>query len=200
MDTSTLQQAAGGAGGLQGLVVLIAKLSLSTAQRSRLMAAILIAVMIVPLSMPAVKAILAAAQSYTEYMSKLGKAEKQRLPIGLPQLHRWNAVVSHYKQHGGEHVRKACQDYCESIAKAGAAEQQRHRVESEVIVFQLSKCFQKEHKKLEANFRVGSESEALFNGFIKPAMVAEGAVVKQGVAPAGDLELRIQEQLEAISL
>ena len=62
------------------------------------------------------------------------------------------------------------------------------------------KAFAKDNAKLEFSFTEGSEAQKLHEEVIKPALIQQGAEVKDGIAPRGDLEIRVQELVDQFEL
>ena len=183
--------------------MLIAKLCLADAQSNRLLCSILLQVVLIPAQALVVQAMQEAGRSYTTTMEKLSQKEKAALPHGLPHHHKWNAMlVWAMKQwapgqpNASAGLLSQAQGYCESIKKGT---DQFKELQKHMKVCKVAKSYRAELKKIEVSVVHDTPAAALWTGIVELLVKMEKAEEKQGQAPPGDLETKIQEYLEEMS-
>jgi hypothetical protein len=197
------QRAVGSSGSdTHRLLVLMSKLLLSVDQQVRGLRAILLIVLQVPAETPWVSEGMAATKKWAETYAALKSEGIQpidiRKRIGLPHCHLWNAMLKvglDYLSKKTDADSKADHakllQYVETMQARGVqalAEEVRH--------VRMCKMYSKQHKKLELNFKVDSESEKMWSILLRCMQATTTVTILDGVAPPGDLVVQLQRFLD----
>lgn len=176
------------------LLITMAKLSLSTKLDTRALRAVAMVTYILPLLSAAASAIKEATQAFATQHKAASTKERQEM--GSPPLVAWNGLISFAAT---EQPSKA-QEFQAYSDRIRAAPNTRELLYEEVKHLRLTKAFSKpskDIKKLEASVVYGSASAQLFKDHVHPWLLsANDAEKKEGMAPMGDLERKLQVWLD----
>eukprot|EP00929_Paragymnodinium_shiwhaense_P065713 TRINITY_DN32921_c0_g1_i1.p2 TRINITY_DN32921_c0_g1~~TRINITY_DN32921_c0_g1_i1.p2 ORF type:complete len:251 (-),score=71.42 TRINITY_DN32921_c0_g1_i1:760-1512(-) len=180
------------------LLILVSKLCLANALQVRVLKSILLEVYLIKENTTAATYMKDGTKSYQEASSKLAN-EKRVAEIGLPHHWAWNHLMKALKDEDKdgkykEHFDKYHEHIQSAISTAGTT---YYTIwQAEVKYCRLQKCWDRSQRRLELNFIPHSESEKLWTQALRPLLLAtQGAQQRQGIAPNGDFEDRIQQTL-----
>jgi hypothetical protein len=180
---------------LKGLLILVAKLALSSALASRVLKSVLIRVFLINAASEYIVKGRETTLKYADTASKVSRANKDKM--GQPHHWLWNSFIKVATAMAVEDThKKQLADYKKYMEEGGVAPGMKKLVK-EVRYFRICKAFNQDSKKIEVSMMEGSKSMEIFDNVIIPLMIKEGkADEKEGVAPPGDLERKIQAVLD----
>ena len=182
---------------LKKITTVLAKLCLSNALRARCLQSILLTVLLVPESDPFVKVGLEATKQWTDKVKSASREERDKL--GLPHVHCFNAMLSlclrKLTEKGGHDEQVATiNTYCN---QSQAATNPVQHIASDVRYWRIQRNFDRDFKRIELNVNIGTKAHAV-SLIVKDMLIQqEGVREMPGIAPAGDLERKVQAWLDS---
>ncbi|CAK0789186.1 unnamed protein product [Prorocentrum cordatum] len=191
---------------LAALVLLIAKLALSTAMSPKMTRAIGLDKYQVSESSEYFAQGRKYTESYAEAAKTFGKDQKQQkiAAHAHPHVHVWNAWLMAAKKELAEKDLNPPQasnlDAYIAKKKNGSTDSKEylHTLMKEVRYARCCKTYDNKIKRLEANVVTNCDSDICFQQVTVPLRIRSKAVKLEGVAPLGDLERRIQTAIDEL--
>eukprot|EP00404_Azadinium_spinosum_P041757 CAMPEP_0180830898 /NCGR_PEP_ID=MMETSP1038_2-20121128/76053_1 /TAXON_ID=632150 /ORGANISM="Azadinium spinosum, Strain 3D9" /LENGTH=218 /DNA_ID=CAMNT_0022874065 /DNA_START=528 /DNA_END=1181 /DNA_ORIENTATION=+ len=184
--------------GILLIINLIAKLCLSSALQVRVLRSIVINVYRVPLLSPFIEKGMDATRKFGEMAKKLrdGGATSDQVHART-FAHLWNALITVLisgltalvtsKPDVQKHLDKV-QQYCRNMKDAGIV-----TLTASLKYVKISRAWDRDHKKLEISVDDSSPSFPIYQILHEFLIQQDGIAELPGMAPAGDLERKIQE-------
>jgi hypothetical protein len=183
-------------GELKKITAVLAKLCLSSALKARCLQSILLTVLLVPESNSFVKVGLEATKKWTDKVKDASRDEKDKL--GLPHVHCFNAMLAlcqqRLKDKNAQEELKTIGDYCAAAQRAASPAKEIAR---DVRFWRIQRNYDREFKRIEYSVNVGTQAHAVAIIIHKELLTNEGVRELPGIAPAGDLERKVQAWLDA---
>ena len=187
---------------MEKFVALLAKLSLSNALRIRRAQSILLQVIRVPTENPYIQAGIKATQDWAEKAKASAKPARET-PLGLPHIHCFNAMLRYCMTKydsktaptaADSEAAHAMKEYCATCAAMEGPTWEA--INQHVKHWRVQRNHAREYKRLEYNIVPGSPAERVTEIIVRDVLTDKGAQRLQGVAPAGDMERKIQSWLD----
>ena len=173
------------------LVVLLAKTVLKHSLDLRELQSAVLTTLIANRDSDLTSTATSATQGHNTRASDLRKAGKNREleSLGEPHVHLWGAVVAYVIENG-----KISEDE-KKVLSQHLHESEPKKLEETVFVAKCKKCY--DPKKMRFVFCTAQQIEPILK-IVIGAMVAEGAVLKRGVAPRSGNDREIQTLLDGL--
>eukprot|EP00929_Paragymnodinium_shiwhaense_P041300 TRINITY_DN21468_c0_g1_i1.p2 TRINITY_DN21468_c0_g1~~TRINITY_DN21468_c0_g1_i1.p2 ORF type:complete len:204 (-),score=38.23 TRINITY_DN21468_c0_g1_i1:232-843(-) len=195
------------------LLELLCKLVLNNTQQLRAMRSILLQCYSIPTGTPVVAQIANTMRWYDGLKSQHQSKEEKLAAIGPHHVQAWNALVTYLEKVSvdtkktvkTEDVQDICpvKKYCQDVKKeAESAGVQLHLlIQQQVRYCRVVDTFQKKfNRRLEVNFAEASTTDKFWKSSAEQLIVGITGVRRlPGIAPPGDMERRIQAELEAMT-
>ena len=195
---------------IAALLLLVAKLSLSSAQQVRVLRAITIDNWRFKASTLWITKGIAVTKSYAtkakQDYPQASQRDQQLLSMWLPHGHLWNAIliVAKEKTQQGSDAHNKLTQFIESANTRAIAASSAETVKREpgrvlqamaegVKHVRISKMFDAQYKRLEITTVEGSDADHLYRQILVPLWKADHATRQEGTAPSGNLERQIQQ-------
>mmetsp|Transcript_87305 Transcript_87305/g.282666 ORF Transcript_87305/g.282666 Transcript_87305/m.282666 type:complete len:216 (+) Transcript_87305:136-783(+) len=177
----------------QRLFTMVIKLCLSVSQQTRALKSILLTCYSLPASESLVDRVKEATTGWSHAVKD--KSRTQRKEYGEPHIHAFNAfmgwMLTEYDK--DPKIKQVLTEY-QATLTGGMME-----LAAQVRYFHINKCFDRQCKRLEVTFRVGSDTERMWS-IIEPALMQRrGWEPLPSMAPPGDLERKLQKYLDGIA-
>ena len=181
---------------LKKITMVLAKLCLSNALRARCLQSILLTVLFVPGSDAFLKVGLEATKQWTVKVKSASREDRDKL--GLPHVHCFNAMLSlclrRLAEKGGhEQDIATINTYCSEVQRTANPVQS---IATDVRYWRTQRNVDRDLKRIEFNVNIGTKAHEV-SLIIKTALLSqEGVREMPGIAPAGDLQRKIQAWLD----
>ena len=173
---------------------MVSKLVLHCALQVRVLKSILISVILVPSDLGMYDIVKAQTKKFSETMKEMSDKDRARQPHGPAHRHAWNGVLlsvtSLLEKKANAELSTLLKDYC-SWAQANPK-----LLDKELRHCCMTNAWRKDVKKLEVTASEGSHSEKLLEGIVCYLEKEFKAERKEGKAPQGDLERKIQAAID----
>ena len=181
---------------LKKITTVLAKLCLSNALRASCLQSILLTVLLVPESDAFVEVGLEATKQWTDKVKSASREDRDKL--GLPHVHCFNAMLSmclrRLTEKGGhEEDIATINTYCSEVQRLANLVQS---ISTDVRYWRIQRNFDREFERIEFNVNIGTKARRV-SLIITAALLSQGGVREMpGIAPAGDLEGKVQVWLD----
>eukprot|EP00929_Paragymnodinium_shiwhaense_P028391 TRINITY_DN16457_c0_g3_i1.p2 TRINITY_DN16457_c0_g3~~TRINITY_DN16457_c0_g3_i1.p2 ORF type:complete len:228 (+),score=59.78 TRINITY_DN16457_c0_g3_i1:53-736(+) len=183
----------------QKILLTVARLSLRTAQEARQVKGALIETYIVDENSEQVRAMNKATQDYSTKAATIEASSRPHC-ISLPYHHAWSALLEVLgKKLEGRHL-ELHKEYVAHMAGSEQGESFWTKMDQEIKVVRVCKCYAKNKKKVEIMLTPGSKTHTYWLQAGKKAFISLGSQLKMGQAPKGDQEGKLQELLEKLDI
>lgn len=184
---------------LAKLVSPLAKQVLSNSLNIRTAMSCLLKVVLIQENNPVVATVKSMTKAYSDKLKEMTPEERKNTKHGPHHRHAWNGFITAtkamaMKSQDGAPLVTVISQYCEKyqVIPEAMDDQCRH--------CSVANAYRKDVKKLQICTVPGSDSDVLASKMIEYRVKYHKAEVKQGRAPQGDLERRIQEMIDSMHL
>ena len=183
-------------GRFQRLLTLVAKLSLNTSLRARILSSIILCNMLVNSTCELAIAMQEGGKKFAAEHSEASASRREAM--GLPHCWVWNQALIVAKTCADETLKAAAEAY-EKFLRAAPQAQYLSLIGEQCKYCRVSKCYDREKLRIETNFVKGSEAETFFVAMEAFMIRTAGGVKKLGVAPKLNLEKEVQKCLDKMN-
>eukprot|EP00969_Alexandrium_andersonii_P333638 14745403-Alexandrium_andersonii.AAC.1 len=179
--------------GLEGVVKVLAKMSLQNAQNMRAVRSVVITTVNMPAAHEAIVGMKAATAAFMEKAKSYKGGEEKFKAIGCPHWHSWNALVKWAGENGKQDLKAHVAEYLQIAKDSGLGV---HFYAEDVKLVRVAKAYAKDRAKLEVSMESGSKAAILWKLIQGELEAQEGCRVMRGTAPPGHFEDQLQQWLE----
>ncbi len=172
------------------LIELVAKLSLHSAFRTRILTAVIFRNYTVAAEHPYVQQMELAGKDFAKTHAEANKQQRAQLPP--PHIIIWLRLVETHKPNAAQQVEEYNR---EMKQETNGEEQLKAKLAREITYFRLQRTYRRESKRIELMIEEGSATWKLWAHMAEQLTREANLEQKEGVAPRGDLERRIQDSL-----
>eukprot|EP00929_Paragymnodinium_shiwhaense_P091697 TRINITY_DN51604_c0_g1_i1.p2 TRINITY_DN51604_c0_g1~~TRINITY_DN51604_c0_g1_i1.p2 ORF type:complete len:226 (+),score=58.36 TRINITY_DN51604_c0_g1_i1:71-748(+) len=180
----------------QEMLLNIAKLTLRNSLAERTLKSACIDTLTVPSGHELIQTVSDATKNYTAVAKSITN-EQDRLLHGCPHLHAWQALVTYMRKVMVE-KQSSVEKIDALVAYIGTIEDKKIKnlhLQNQVRHVKIAKCWNSSIKKIEVSTKPGSSADQAWSE-MKFFLAANGAMLRQGVAPRSGFERELQNQID----